>query len=192
MPDETPNLKANEVAAELAMRLDEADVDYAFGGAIALAFAGEPRATIDVDITLFVDPPEPVACVNVLHQIGCAFRRPAALESLGEHGYCRVDFAGMPLDVFLPTIPFLAEARHRRIRVRLSGQPCSVYDPASLVVLKMMFYRKKDLADVQQILRVQGPALDRVWVREQLVSIFGRHDPRITAWDDLDGDVPVE
>lgn len=106
MPDDgTPIPKATQVAAQLAELLEEAGVDYAFGGAIALAFAGEPRATIDVDMTLYVVPPEPAACVDVLDRIGCTLRRQTALDSLNEHGFSRVEFEGLQLDVFLPTIP---------------------------------------------------------------------------------------
>jgi hypothetical protein len=192
MPDNEAVPRAPQVAAELARRLDEAGVEYALGGAIALAFAGEPRATIDVDMTLFVVPPEPVPCVDVLDQIGCTLRRQTALDSLAEHGFCRVAFEGMQIDVFLPTIPFHEAARRRRVRVKLVGQSCWVFSPETLVVLKLMFFREKDFMDVRQILRIQGPALDRVWVREQLVEIFGERDPRVAAWDELAAEVPPD
>jgi hypothetical protein len=61
-----------------------------------------------------------------------------------------------------------------------------------LTVFKMMFFRRKDLADVEQILRAQGASLDRVWVREQLAEIYGAGDPRLAAWDDLAREIPAE
>jgi hypothetical protein len=193
MPDVEKNAaKATSVAARLATLLDEAGVDYAFGGAIALAFAGEPRATIDVDMTLFVDPPEPAACVDALDRIGCKLHRNSALDSLAEHGFCRVQFEGLQVDVFLPTIPFHQAARKRRLRVKLLDQDCYVYGPEAVTVLKMMFFREKDLVDVKQILRVQGSGLDRDWIREQLVQIFGVRDPRIAAWDECTAGIPPE
>lgn len=192
MPDNEAIRRAPQVAAELARRLDAAGVEYALGEAVALAFAGEPRVTIDVDITLFVEPPEPVACVDVLDQIGCTLRRQTALDSLAEDGFCRVAFEGMQLDVFLPTIPFHEAARRRRVRVKLVGQTCSIFSPEALIVLKLMFFREKDFMDVRQILRIQGSALDRIWVREQLVDIFGERDPRIAAWDELAAEIPPD
>jgi hypothetical protein len=56
----------------------------------------------------------------------------------------------------------------------------------------MMFFRRKDLADVEQILRTQGPQLDRVWVRQQLAEMYGARDPRLAAWDDLVREVPAD
>ena len=51
-----------------------------------------------------------------------------------------------------------------------------------------MFFRQKDFVDVIQMLRVQGPLLDRGWVRAQLESICGRRDPRLAQWDELVAD----
>jgi len=54
----------------------------------------------------------------------------------------------------------------------------------------MMFFRRKDLADVEQILHTQGDRFDRRWVREQLAEMYGPGDPRLSAWDELVRDVP--
>jgi hypothetical protein len=53
----------------------------------------------------------------------------------------------------------------------------------------MMFFRRKDLADVEQILRMGGSELDRDWVLEQLIDLYGQRDPRIAQWRDLVRDV---
>jgi hypothetical protein len=55
----------------------------------------------------------------------------------------------------------------------------------------MMFFRRKDLADAEQVLRSQGITFDRAWVREQLASMHGTRDPRIVARDELTRDVPA-
>src|SRR5206468_4298946 len=39
--------------------LDRAAIPHAFGGAIANAFCGEPRATTDIDINIFLPETEP-------------------------------------------------------------------------------------------------------------------------------------
>lgn len=48
-----------------------------------------------------------------------------------------------------------------------------------------MFFRLKDLADVQEILRVQGDRLDREWVLKQVTAIYGARDPRVARWQEL-------
>ena len=75
--------------------------------------------------------------------------------------------------------------------MELTDQPIMVWDAESLVVFKMMFFRRKDLADVEQVLRTQGPQFDRLWVREQLADMYGSRDPRLSAWDDLMHEIPI-
>jgi hypothetical protein len=185
-PQQEPDIPG--IAVRLGQALDAVHVDYALGGAIALAFAGEPRATVDVDVTLFLPASNPDDCLAVLDQIGCSYERDEAVQFLTEHGYCRTMRDGVRVDVFLPTIPFYEAARQRRVQVLLRGHDVQVWSPEVLAVFKMMFFRRKDLADVERIIHIQGQ-LDRVWVRGQLVEIFGARDPRIPAWDELVAEV---
>ena len=162
------------------------------GGAIALGYWGTPRGTVDVDLTVYLPADKPSDCTWLLQDIGCELSAAEAAQSLREHGFCRASYAGMRVDVFLPTVPFYEAARVRRKRVALAGQPVAIWDAESLTVFKMMFFRRKDLADVEQILRTQGTSLDRVWVREQLAEMYGAGDPRLAAWDDLAREIPAQ
>lgn len=82
---------------------------------------------------------------------------------------------------------------HARCRhVELGGQPIVVWDAETLAVFKMMFFRRKDIADIEQILRAQGAQFDRPWVREQLADMYGIRDPRLSTWDDLVREIPAE
>jgi hypothetical protein len=186
-----PN-EAVEVAAKLAARLDARGQEYALGGAIALGYWGIPRGTVDVDVTVFLPPERPSECIWLLQEIGCEFSAATAAASLREHGFCRVTFAGLDVDVFVPLVPFYETARTRRKSVELCGRPVLVWDAESLAVFKMMFFRRKDLADVEQVLATQGASFDRPWVREQLVAMYGLRDPRLSAWDELVQGVPAE
>ncbi|HLA83541.1 MAG TPA: hypothetical protein VJL29_02000 [Thermoguttaceae bacterium] len=185
-------INAANVAMLLAARLDAHDQEYALGGAIALGYWGAPRGTIDVDVTLHLSPERTSECLLVLGEIGCEFAAAKAAESLRENGFCRVMLTGVHVDVFLPTVPFYEAAFSRRKRVILESQPIVIWDAESLAVFKMMFFRRKDLADVEQILRTQGAAFDRPWVRSQLAAMYGDGDPRLANWDDLARDNPVD
>lgn len=185
MPKVEANLDAAGAALQLAQALEQQHHEYALGGAIALGYWAEPRGTIDVDLTLFLPFERPTECTRVLQQIGCELNSAATIESLREHGFCRVAYAHIRVDVFLPTIPFYEAARVRRRRVDLAEQAIMIWDAESLAVFKMMFFRRKDVADVEAIIRVQGKSLDRNWIRQQLVAMYGERDPRIAQWDEL-------
>src|SRR5712692_7146229 len=42
----------------IAAALSAAQLDFAFGGALALAYYAEPRTTVDIDINVFLPPEE--------------------------------------------------------------------------------------------------------------------------------------
>src|SRR5213594_2717229 len=52
---------AAEVARDLADALEQGGIPYAIGGAIALGFYAAPRATVDVDVNVFVSPERELA-----------------------------------------------------------------------------------------------------------------------------------
>ena len=192
MSEASPPINAAIIARQLAEQLHAQGQEYALGGAIALGFWGAPRGTVDVDVTFYLPPDQSSECVWLLQEIGCEFSQTDAISSLCENGFCRVTFAGLDVDVFLPIIPFYETARARRKSVELNGQTVMIWDAESLVVFKMMFYRRKDLADIEQILRTQGTQFNRFWVREQLAEIYGIRDPRLSQWDELVREIPSE
>ncbi len=185
MAGDEPRPDAAGVAKQLAAKFSADGCEYAIGGAIALGFWAEPRGTIDVDFTLFIAPEKPAECIWRLQEVGCDLIATDAIASLNEHGFCRVSYQGSRVDIFLPTIPFYDDARRRRKKVELDGEEILIWDAETLAVFKMMFFRRKDIVDVEQILRIQGAAIDRDWVRERLSEIYGSRDPRISQWDDL-------
>jgi hypothetical protein len=73
----------------------------------------------------------------------------------------------------------------------LGAREAYVWDAETLCVFKMMFFRRKDLADVEAILRSQGPALDHDWVEQQLLAMYGQRDPRISQWRELVAETEV-
>lgn len=174
-----------EVAAELANRLEDVGCDYALGGAVALGCWAEPRGTVDVVVSLYLPVADPAQTIAVLRRIGAQLSEEDARTSLTTHGFCRVQFQGRILDVFLPIASIYEAARARRQRMRVGDREVFVWDAETLCVFKMMFFRRKDFADVEAILLTQGGALDRNWVENQLLEMYGRRDPRINQWREL-------
>jgi hypothetical protein len=172
----------------LAARLEAVGCEYALGGAIALGFWAEARGTLDVDVTLYLPIDDPSGCMQLLEQMGCQFDRRRTEDTLKEHSFCQVEFLGLRLDVFLPMVAFYEAAKARRREVPLGAGRAYIWDAETLCVFKMMFFRQKDLVDVQSILRSQGASLDQEWVEKSLLELYGTRDPRISQWRDLVAD----
>lgn len=170
---------------QLVDALESAGVSYALGGAIAYSAWGEPRATRDVDVNVWFAPGRFDDLLLVLTTAGVAFdpekaRRDAEERGMfvGRHGEYRVD-------VFVPSVPFYAEALARRVRTRFADRDTWVLSPEVLSVFKMLFFRPKDLADVGRLLQIQRGRFDTGFVRRWLVEMLGAGDERIVAWDRL-------
>jgi hypothetical protein len=164
--------------------LEAAQVPYALGGAIALAAWSEPRATKDVDITLFVDDPVPDTALDALEAAGLAVARDIARAEAKRRGmFVLRSPGGYRVDVFVPSIPFYRAAEQRRRRVRLADRDTYVLDPESLAVFKMLFFRAKDLVDIARLVELQP--LDAEVVRRALVDVVGEDDARVERWDQL-------
>jgi hypothetical protein len=59
----------------------------------------------------------------------------------------------------------------------------AVLSAEAIAVLKMLFFRSKDLSDIERLLVVQASDLDRDYVRPWLVETVGEDDPRVVEWD---------
>lgn len=179
---------AAQVARAIADALERRKIPYAIGGALALGFYAPPRATVDVDVNIFVAGERGFTkALGILNDSGfVAEADPATvLRQAREEGQFRGRIEGIRVDVFVSTVPFYKELKRRVRNAVLLGRPIKILAAEDLVVLKLMFFRRKDLADAEAVLRDQGTALDRKKVRDRLVKLVGEEDERVRAWDQL-------
>ena len=175
---------AAEAARAIADALGGAGIPYAIGGALALAIAGVPRGTADVDVNVFVDDTALPPVLGVLHGLGIAFDDAQAIDHARRDGMFVGRWDGMRIDVFLPSIPFSREAERTRVRVSADGWSGWFLSAEALTVFKLLFFRGKDMVDLERLVAVR-PDLDRAAVRSAIVEMMGDDDPRVRRWDDL-------
>ena len=182
---------AVDIARRLADTLENEEIPYAIGGALALAYYAPPRATVDVDINIFVPPRDGLQpLLTVLAEVGFTADSPETLTRTAvEDGQFRGRIAGIRIDVFLPAIAFYAEMASRTRRVPLLDRPIEILAPQDLLTLKMMFFRRKDLADVEAVLRDPPSGLDVDSVRTRIIDMVGADDERVREWDAIIRDV---
>ncbi|MSP63368.1 MAG: hypothetical protein EXR72_24100 [Myxococcales bacterium] len=176
-------MAAFEVASRLAAALEAANIPYAIGGAIALGAWSDPRGTHDVDLNLFVDHDGLDAALDVLVAAGVVIDRGAA-RLADEAGDVLVGhYGGLRVDLFTPSIPFAWEAMTTRRRLRGPSDEAYYLSPEALAIFKLLFFRSKDLLDVEKLVAVQGADLDSAYIRRWIVEMMGEEDERVAAWD---------
>lgn len=141
--------------------LERADLPHAFGGALALAFCtAEPRATIDIDVNVFVAP-ERLDEVTVGLPSGVLVTDTNRSE-LQRAGQSRLWWDDTPVDVFLSTHPFHDHAEANRRTVRFAGVQLPVLACADLAVFKAFSAQPKDAVDVAMMAVVEAVDLDEL------------------------------
>ena len=176
---------AAEAAQRIADALGEAGLPYAIGGALALAIAGVPRGTADVDVNVFVDDARVPDAIAALRSIGIDVDVDAAIARVREQGMFIGRWDGMRIDVFLPSIPFAHEAARARVSITdETGWSGWFLSPESIAVFKLLFFRGKDVVDLERLVAVR-PELDRAYIRRWIVEMMGEEDERTRKWDEI-------
>jgi hypothetical protein len=174
-----------EAGIQVAEALERHGVSYALGGALAYGQYGIPRATNDVDVNVFVrlDGLRPV--FEALRTLGIAVDDQGARSAAEREGLIVLRYGLFRLDVFTPSIPFSWEAEKTRVLHTVDGHGVWFLSAEALCVFKLLFFRGKDVVDLERLIAVQGRALDAAYVRAQVAGMLGADDPRVTTWDRL-------
>jgi hypothetical protein len=176
---------AFEAAILVANTLEHHGIAYAIGGALAYGQYGIPRATNDVDVNVFIELADLDTVFTAFRALGVAIDAPAARSAAEREGLIVLRLADFRLDVFTPSIDFAWEAARTRVRHTVDGVGVWFLSVEALCVFKLLFFRGKDVVDLERLVAVQGQAIDASYVRSQIAAMLGEDDLRVATWDRL-------
>lgn len=165
--------------AERVLLLDAAlaQFPHAFGGALALAYYAEPRATMDIDLNLFV----PSAAFDDVAAVLVAIGVKASDAEIGvrarRDGQVRVWWEETPLDLFFAYDAFHLAAAGAVRRVDFGAGDIPILAVEHLIVCKVVFDRPKDWVDIDAVV-VDGTDVDVAEVLRWVGRVVGDDDPR--------------
>lgn len=157
------------------------DWRFCFIGGIAVQCWGEPRLTLDADLTLFVSFGREEAFVDAL-LARFASRRPDAREfALARRVLLLESSRGVGIDVALGGLPFEERCVQRALRQEFDEQcALTVCSAEDLIVHKAFASRDRDWNDVDTIIRRQGVRLNRRQILDELTPLATlKEDPSI-------------
>jgi hypothetical protein len=139
--------------AERVVALDRAlaAIPHAFGGALALAYYAEPRATIDIDLNVFAGVDEFPVVADALAQLGAGTHDREVGELIRRDGQARVMWDRVPVDLFFAYDAFHDAAAARRRTVPFADTEIPILGVEHLVVCKAIFDRPRDWVDIDAI-----------------------------------------
>jgi inosine-uridine nucleoside N-ribohydrolase len=174
----TEDTPLDQKVAALAEAFESAELSYAFGGALAFAYYGEPRATIDIDINVFIRPEHAAAVFESIVPLGVSADAEATSDA-ERTGQVRLHWGRTPVDLFFAYDAFHDHAATRTRIVPFGAVAVRILAPEDLLVCKTVFDRSKDWIDVDQILALTAGDLDVDDVRQWVTRIVGVNDTRL-------------
>jgi hypothetical protein len=152
----------------IAERLETLQIPYIVIGGMANAVWGEPRATLDVDVTVWVDDQEIPAIperlsdlFTILPENPVDFIRQTRVLPIETHSEVRID-------LIFGMLPFELTAIQRGISRPVAGKPIQFCTAEDLILHKIISHRDQDLQDVRAILRRRSSDLDRDYLEPRI------------------------
>jgi hypothetical protein len=163
--------------------LDSAGVPHQFGGAIALAWYRNPRATTDIDINLTLPPEAAEPVLLMLARLGVTIAaEDRALIAVD--GQARLEWDRSYLDVFFATMDLHFEMAEHARRVRFGAVDIPILAPEDLIICKAVFDRPKDWLDIEEMLR-WGTEVDALRALGWVGEILGPESEAYTRLNEL-------
>jgi hypothetical protein len=177
-----PSLPEKVVAVDAALR--EARIPHAFGGAFALAYYAEPRATIDIDVNVFIGPSGADRVEAALVPLGVEPNPDRS--ALERDGQSRWRWGETPVDLFFSNAA-IHDAMEKGVRrVPFAERRVPILSPEHLLLCKVAFDRPKDWLDIEEMLLLT-PDLDSAEIDRWLDRLLEDGDPRRSRLQKLRG-----
>jgi hypothetical protein len=141
---------------------------YVFGAQAVIGY-GVPRLSADVDVTLALDPDDPVRFAREMDEAGFALRvaDPDFVERTRVMPFVH-STTGMPLDVVLAGSGLEDEFLQRAVTRRIGETGVPIIEIGDLIVAKILAGRPKDIEDARALWRLHGRDIDAARVRHTL------------------------
>jgi len=172
-----------EKVEAITAALTAAGVPHAFGGALALAFCvGAPRATADIDVNVFAGAEEATAVLAALPP-GIT-RNATSARAARSRDQVRLWWDDTPITLFFTYHPLQVDAARHVRTVPFGEVALPVLSCTHLAVLKVVFNRTRDWADLEAM--TDADAIDRARALEWLESTLGPDAAAVARYRALD------
>ena len=165
--------------AEAGSILEELAVPYMLICALAVSAWGEARATLDVDLSVWVEPERFEDTVQALCSRLKALPANPARFAAETRVLPMLSCQGIRLDLVFAALPAERDMIARAHTRQLGGRPIRIAAVEDLIWMKLISERPKDMEDATRLLRRFRGTLDRAYLEPKLRELseaFARQD----------------
>ncbi|HSC20927.1 MAG TPA: hypothetical protein VLC07_04285 [Solirubrobacterales bacterium] len=168
--------------------LKEVQIAHAFGGALAVGFYGEPRATRDIDLNVFVPSADWSDLSDLFSSLKIDIEDGEGNSKIDER---QLDWGSTPVHLFFSSDD-LHDEMERKVRLApFGGDTIPLVAPEHLMVRKAVLGPPKDWLDIEQILVATDP-LDLREIEDWLERMVGGDNPRMEKLREVKAGLSVD
>lgn len=177
MADDPSDLYA--LAARLSADLHAAGIAHAVSGSIAMAAHGYVRGTLDIDVLIVTTALTLPKAFDVVRDLGFAGEDRDLIASIRERSVAALRRGPLAIELLVPVLPYHRTLLDRAVRLDVHGTSVPFVSLEDLLILKMLWRRAKDIADVHALAALAQGHLDKAHIESTLRLILPNGDPRI-------------
>ncbi len=180
----------NSFAHSIINTLESLEISYAIGGSFASSFYGEPRPTVDIDISLVLPFSEAPRFVQAIEKFGYYIYLEGILDALVEHTPFNIIDAdsGYKADMFLvensPLEQSIFERRRRVVYNVETNAEAWLYSPEDTIIYKLKYYLEgqmpKHPRDILAMLILRSQEMDYEYIAYWVQQIGAEQ-----VWNDM-------
>jgi hypothetical protein len=162
---------------EIGELFERLGIPYAVMGGFAVRIYGIPRPTHDVDFTIALDREHLATLYEHLRGLGYTVADvydKGWVDTVAGMSIVKarlfLEGRGIDIDIFLAESPYQKVLLARRRCEQIDGAPLWFVGPEDLVLLKLISYRPRDIADIGDVLFTQGQ-LDEDYLRKWAATL---------------------
>ena len=159
--------KLEKTIIDVARFLKKEKVPYMIIGGIANLFWGEPRTTLDVDVTVKVKDE------NISAFVAKVNKKFSILESepqkfIEKTRVLPIKTRDLTVDIIFAALPYEEEAIGRAVVRKVANAKVSICAVEDLIIHKIISERPRDIEDVKKILTRQKRAINRKYLTPKI------------------------
>lgn len=147
-----PSTELEAALLEICRTIHESGLPYAVVGGLATAVWGEPRATLDVDVTVWAEESEIPPLLDQLKE-QFTILVPDPSDFIAQTRVLPLQSTGkVRIDLIFGLLPFEEAATSRAVGVEVAGEQVRFCTAEDLILMKIVSERPRDLEDVRSVI----------------------------------------
>ncbi len=156
---------------DLSIVLKRQNVPYMIIGGLANAIWGHPRATLDIDVTIWVLDDQIHKLLSILEK-KYVFMVEEPIDFISKTRVLPIkNNENLRIDIIFGVLPFEKDAIDRSVEVKIGDTSIKFCTAEDLILLKIISERPKDLEDVRSLLHYQRDNLDYTYLEPRIMEL---------------------